>query len=52
VASKVHVVKDGVVDSFDTVSVVVGKKRIIGSLDIFVDDAINYAQVGELKGLA
>lgn len=51
-AGKGHVVVDAVVDGFNAVGVVVGEDRVIWSLDVLVDDAIDDAQVDKLKLLA
>lgn len=49
VASELHVVVDCIVDSFDAVCVVVRKFRIVWRLNIFIDDAIDYAERVEVE---
>jgi len=49
VQSKLHVVVDSIVDSFDAVSVVDGKLGVVRSLDSLIDDAVSNTEGVEVE---
>ena len=52
VAGKVHVVVHSIVHGFDAIGVVVGHDRVVGSLDVFVDDAVDLERIVSLHYFA
>lgn len=52
VSCKCHVFIDFVGDGFDPVGIVVGKDRVVGCLDVFVDDPVDDSKVDEFKVFA
>ena len=47
-----HIIVDGLVDSGDVVGVMYSKFWVVGYLDVFVDNAIDYAKTAKVEGFA
>ena len=50
--SEVHVVEDRVIDPFDAIGVVGGKQWVVRSLDVFINYAVDDAQIDKIERLA